>query len=121
MTPEERFNKLEITVDTLAQLVIETKAMTEVKMREAQANADFKIDALANAQIRTEEALARLSEAQAKTEEAQAYADAKIAELAEAQKRTDAALERLAESEANLDRKFSEWIDFNRGRRGDEA
>lgn len=88
--------------ETLIQLVRDhdermTMQLTWLnQLGEAQANADFKIAALADAQI--------------KTEAAQANSEAKIAALADAQRRTEASLVRLSDAQADSDRKLGELI-----------
>jgi chromosome segregation ATPase len=66
-------------------------------------NLTTKIEALTDAQIRTEDALARLSAAQER--------------LAESQRRTDEAMARLADSQAHSDRRLDALIDIVRNGR----
>jgi len=94
--------------DTLLQLVHDHDTRSETQMTwinslgarmeelaAAQANADTKIAALADAQIRTEETIARINATQAN-------ADTKIVALADAQIRTEEAIARTNEALASL-------------------
>jgi chromosome segregation ATPase len=80
-------------------------------------NLTTKIEALTDAQIRTEDALARLSAAQERLAESQARTDEALARLSESQHRTDEAMARLAESQAHSDRRLDALIDIVRNGR----
>lgn len=96
---QRRVPRLEESYVTVVELLRNHhEGFTE--MRAAQANADAKIAALANAQIRGEETMNVLKAAQAD-------ADAKIAAL--------------AVSQANSDRKLDALIDIVRGGRNGES
>jgi len=81
---ENRVTTLEQIAQTLTQLLVRADARMDQhdswiqELGAASANADARIAALADAQIRTEEALKRLSEAQARLIEAQAHTDQKL-------------------------------------------
>lgn len=95
-TEEQRITKLE----TFAADVREyTRLLTEtiLKMDSRLDRHDALIDDLHVAQANAEAKIAALADAQIRTEEAQANADARIAALAEAQAQTQAALRSLGE------------------------
>ncbi len=83
----------------------EESAFSRTEMRSGIANTDEKLNALIDAQIRSED---RQIETDAKTAKSQRLSDAKIAFLAEAQKRSDERLVELAESQKKNDEKFAE-------------
>jgi chromosome segregation ATPase len=111
MSTEERLSRLENAFVTLTRLA---ESMSERmdqhldwinQLGDAQANADARIAALADAQIHTEERMVRVETA--------------LATLVDAQARTEAALARLAESQAHTDQKLDALIDIVReGRNG---
>jgi len=129
MSTEERLTRVEDAFVTLTRLAqsLDERLNTQLtwinSLGAAQANSEAKIEALTDAQIRTE---ATLAEAQAKTEaalarlaEMQARTDRKVEALAEAQAKTEAALVRLAESQSHTDQRLDALIDIVReGRNG---
>ena len=111
MSTEERLSRLENAFVTLTRLAESMDERMDQHLDwinqpgEAQANADARIAALANAQIHAEERMVRVETA--------------LATLVEAQARTESALTRLAESQAHTDEKLDALIDIVReGRNG---
>jgi hypothetical protein len=90
----ERISNIEQSFQTLVELARSADERMDQhlawinQLGEAQANSEGRIAALANAQIKTDESLAKLAEAHAKLAEAQA-------KLAEAQAHTDQRLDAL--------------------------
>jgi uncharacterized protein YdgA (DUF945 family) len=84
MNTEERLVRLENAFVNLTRLVesLDERLNTQLSwinsLGEAQANSDAKIAALADAQIKTEDALVKLAEAHTKLAESQAHADKRL-------------------------------------------
>ena len=81
------FDRLQSAVQALAEAQVRTEERLS-ELAEAQRRTEERLNELAEAQVRTEERLSELAEAQRRTEE-------RVNELAEAQKRTEERLERL--------------------------
>ncbi len=102
--------------ESAAQIKILAEAQTRTDERLAKLSEEVR--ALTEAQKRTDAKVAELAEAQARTDakiaelvEAQARTDAKIAELVEAQKRTDAKIAELVEAQKRTDAKIAELVE----------
>jgi chromosome segregation ATPase len=84
MSTDERLARLENAFVTLTRLAesfderLNTQLSWINSLGEAQANSEAKIAALANAQIKTEDALVRLAEAHTKLAESQAHTDQRL-------------------------------------------
>jgi len=81
------FDRLQSAVQALAEAQVRTEERLS-ELAEAQRRTEERLNELAEAQRRTEERLSELAEAQRRTEE-------RVSELAEAQRRTEERLERL--------------------------
>jgi alanyl-tRNA synthetase len=141
MSANERLSQLEQTVKTLLELARSASEREDTHITwintlgEAQADTEAKIAALVNAQIRTEEALVKLSETQSisdakitalaiaqirteevlvKLSETQSISDAKIAALAEAQAKTNEVMTKLAQAQVQTDQRLNALIDIVR-------
>jgi chromosome segregation ATPase len=111
VSTEERLSRVENAFVTLTRLVENISGRMDQhldwinQLGEAQANADARIAALADAQIHTEERMVRVETA--------------LATLVEAQSRSESALARLADAQAHTDQKLNALIDIVReGRNG---
>jgi chromosome segregation ATPase len=120
VSTEERLSRVENAFVTITHLA---ESMSERmdqhldwinQLGEAQTNADARIAALADAQIRTEERMVRVETTLVTLVEAQAR-------LVEAQTRTESALARLADAQTHTDQKLDALINVVREGRNDKS
>jgi septal ring factor EnvC (AmiA/AmiB activator) len=117
MNTDERLARVEEAILILTRLAqglderMDTHLTWINSLGEAQANSDAKIAALTNAQIKTEEVLARLGEAQSHTDQRLnalvSHTDQRLNALADAQIRTEEALARLAAAQAQAEARLA--------------
>lgn len=132
MTTEERLLRLENAFATLAELAARQHERTDSLEQSHQIlvqlvrNMDERMDQhltwinqLGAESVNADVKIAALADAQIRADEARTNADAKIAALADAQIRTEASLGRLAEAQAQTDKRLDALIDIVReGRNG---
>jgi multidrug efflux pump subunit AcrA (membrane-fusion protein) len=99
---EARFARIEAALEALAEAQRRTEQRLEA-LAEAQRRTEQRLEALAEAQRRTEERLEALAEAQRRTEERLARVEEEMAALAEAQRRTEERLDALAEAQGRTE------------------
>jgi chromosome segregation ATPase len=98
---DSHMDDIKLSIKLLTELALRADERMD-GLEEAQANSERKIAALADAQIRTEEAQASFERKIESLVEAQANSERKIAALADAQIRTEEAQQRTEESLARL-------------------
>jgi uncharacterized coiled-coil DUF342 family protein len=91
------------------------------QLGEAQANSEARIAALANAQIRTDESLAKLAEAHAKIVESHTKIVESHTKLAESQTKLAESQTKLAEAQAHTDQRLDALIDIVRESRNGKS
>ena len=110
MIDEDKIQKqMEFIIDQHAQFSFDIGQIKDIVARLATASLDRieslenKVSALVDAQIKTEENLSSLAEAQAQ-------ADGKVSALVDAQIKTEANLSSLAKAQAHTDERLNDFI-----------
>ena len=120
----DNYGNLERRVETVEEAVLILKELalsTNERLNGFDAalnNLTVKVEALTDAQIRTEESLKALAGKVETLADAQIRINKALARMADAQNRTDEALVRMADAQAHTDQRLDALIDIVRGRDG---